>query len=48
MARVLSFLYNYKYVPSLSLFLVSETNNNTYKKGYYNAITNSRQMNNIK
>ena len=47
MARVLSFWYNYKYAPSLSLLLVSGAiNNNTYKKGYYNAITNSRQMRN--
>jgi Fic family protein len=47
MARVLSFWYNYKYVRTLSLLLVSEAiNNNVYKNGYYNAIANSKQMEN--
>ena len=47
MARVLSFWYNYKYVRTLSLLLVSEAiNNNVYKNGYYSAIANSRQMEN--
>jgi len=47
MARVLSFWYNYKNAPSLSLLLVSEAINNKYHKGkYYNAIINSRRSGN--
>jgi hypothetical protein len=47
MARVLSFWYNFKHAPSLSLLLVSEAiNNKTHKNGYYNAILNSRNAKN--
>ena len=47
MARVLSFWYNYQNAPSFSLMLANEAiNNNLNKKNYYNAIINSRQMNN--
>lgn len=47
MARVLSFWYNLKHAPSLSLLLVSEAiNNKTHKQGYYNAIMNSRNSGN--
>lgn len=42
-ARVISFWYNLKHAPSLSLLLVSEAiNNKIHKNGYYNAIMNSR------
>ncbi|HPX84507.1 MAG TPA: Fic family protein [Bacilli bacterium] len=44
MARVMSFWYNIKHAPSLSLLLVSEAiNNKIHKQGYYNAIMNSRK-----
>jgi Fic family protein len=47
MARVLSFWYNLKHAPSLSLLLVSEAiNNKIHKQGYYNAIMNSRNAGN--
>jgi hypothetical protein len=47
MARVLSFWYNLKHAPSLSLLLVSEAiNNRIHKQGYYNAIMNSRNTGN--
>ncbi len=47
MARVLSFWYNLKHAPSLSLLLVSEAiNNKNHKQGYYNAIMNSRNTGN--
>jgi Fic family protein len=47
MARVLSFWYNLKHAPSLSLLLVSEAiNNRIHKQGYYNAIMNSRNAGN--
>lgn len=47
MARVLSFWYNYKNAPSLSLLLVSEAiNNKNHKNQYYNAIINSRKSGN--
>ena len=47
MARMLSFWYNYKNAPSLSLLLVSEAINNKYhKSNYYNAIMNSRKSGN--
>ncbi len=47
MARMLSFWYNYKNAPSLSLLLVSEAINNKNHKGqYYNAIMNSRKSGN--
>lgn len=47
MARVMSFWYNYKHAPSLSLLLVSEAiNNKIHKNGYYNAIMNSRNAGN--
>ncbi|MBN2540555.1 MAG: Fic family protein [Bacilli bacterium] len=47
MARVLSFWYNIRFAPSLSLLLVSEgVNNKINKNGYYTSISNSRNMNN--
>lgn len=47
MARVLSFWYNLKHAPSLSLLLVSEAiNNRIHKQDYYNAIMNSRSTGN--
>jgi hypothetical protein len=47
MARMLSFWYNYKNAPSLSLLLISEAINNKYhKSNYYNAIMNSRKSGN--
>jgi len=47
MGRVLSFWYNFKKAPSLSLLLVSEAiNNKVHKKDYYNAIMNSRKSEN--
>ncbi len=47
MARALSFWYNIRNAPSLSLLLVSEAiNNKTHKNGYYNAIANSRNAGN--
>lgn len=47
MARVMSFWYNFKNAPSLSLLLVSEAiNNKIHKSGYYNAIMNSRKAGN--
>jgi hypothetical protein len=47
MARMLSFWYNYKNAPSLSLLLVNEAINNKYHKvNYYNAIMNSRKSGN--
>lgn len=47
MARVMSFWYNFKHAPSLSLLLVSEAiNNKIHKYGYYNAIVNSRNAGN--
>ncbi len=47
MARVLSYWYNQRYAPSLSLLLVSEAiNNKVYKNGYYTAIANSRKEDN--
>jgi Fic family protein len=47
MARMLSFWYNYKNVPSLILLLVSEAiNNNYHKVNYYNVIMNSRKSGN--
>lgn len=47
MARVMSFWYNIKHSPSLSLLLVSEAiNNKIHKNGYYNAILNSRNAGN--
>jgi len=47
MARVMSFWYNIKHSPSLSLLLVSEAiNNKIHKNGYYNAIQNSRNASN--
>ncbi len=47
MARVLSFWYNIKYAPSLSLLLVSEAiNSKAYKNNYYTALSNSRNMDN--
>lgn len=47
MARVLSFWYNYRNSPSLSLLLVSEAiNNQFHKNNYYNAIMNSRKSGN--
>ncbi|HAQ56693.1 MAG TPA: hypothetical protein DCR44_04775 [Acholeplasmatales bacterium] len=47
MARVMSFWYNLKHAPSLSLLLVSEAiNNKIHKNGYYNAIMNSRNAGN--
>jgi len=47
MARVLSFWYNRRYAPSLSLLLVSEAiNNKGLKNAYYTAISNSRNTDN--
>ena len=47
MARVMSFWYNYKHAPALSLLLVSEAiNNKVHKAGYYNAIQNTRSAGN--
>lgn len=47
MARVLSFWYNYRNAPSLSLLLVSEAiNNKNHINQYYNAIFNSRKSGN--
>jgi len=47
MARVMSFWYNFKHAPSLSLLLVSEAiNNKIHKNEYYNAIINSRNAGN--
>ncbi|MDA3931107.1 MAG: Fic family protein [Tenericutes bacterium] len=47
MARVMSFWYNIKHSPSLSLLLVSEAiNNKIHKNGYYNVILNSRNAGN--
>lgn len=47
MARVLSYWYNQRYAPSLSLLLVSEAiNNKVHKNGYYTAIANSRKEDN--
>jgi len=47
MARVLSFWYNYQNAPSFSLLLANEAINNVLNKNnYYNAIINSRQMDN--
>lgn len=47
MARVMSFWYNFKHTPSLSLLLVSEAiNNKIHKVRYYNAIMNSRRAGN--
>lgn len=47
MARVLSFWYNFRHAPSLSLLLVSEAiNHKFHKKDYYNAIMNSRNSGN--
>jgi Fic family protein len=47
MARVLSYWYNLRYAPSLSLLMVaSMINHPIQKKGYYQAIQASRQMGN--
>jgi Fic family protein len=47
MARVISFWYNRRYAPSLSLLLVSEAiNNKGLKNDYYTAISNSRNTEN--
>ncbi len=47
MARVLSFWYNIRYAPALSLLLVSEAiNNKSHKNDYYTAISNSRNEGN--
>ena len=47
MARVLSYWYNLRYAPSLSLLMVaSMINHPVQKKGYYQAIQASRQMGN--
>lgn len=47
MVRVMSFWYNLKHAPSLSLLLVSEAiNNKIHMNGYYNAIINSRNAGN--
>jgi len=47
MARVLSYWYNLRYAPSLSLLMVaSMINHSVQKKGYYQAIQASRQMGN--
>jgi Fic family protein len=47
MARVLSFWYNIRYAPALSLLLVSEAiNSKSHKNDYYTAISNSRNEGN--
>ncbi|MFA7417947.1 MAG: Fic family protein, partial [Acholeplasma sp.] len=47
MARLMSFWYNFRHVPSLSSLLVSEAiNSRIHKNGYYNAIMNSRKSGN--
>ncbi|MFA5007129.1 MAG: Fic family protein [Candidatus Izemoplasmatales bacterium] len=47
MARMLSFWYNVKHAPSLTLLFVSEAiRNKVNKAGYYAAIANSRTMEN--
>lgn len=47
MARVLSFWYNIRYAPALSLLFVSEAiNNKSHKNDYYTAISNSRNEGN--
>lgn len=47
LARILSFWYSIRYVPTFSLLFISEAiNNKRNKRNYYVAISNSRKTNN--